>query len=161
MALLDINLIWFGCITQLSHWGGGGYCTCVYLPARRLKEGRGNSAPYAMTSNGERGGASSFDNPWLSVHGPCHTVEYSIWIPGCEHGWCCGWVTSKRFQDSSRHKYDFPSRKRVCFLVYKSGFPWINSLNLFTYSAAQLKDFSLLQDLQLLPNYLDNVYYES
>jgi hypothetical protein len=41
-ALLDKTLIWFGYITHLSRWGGGGYFTrwnAFYLPSPRLEEG--------------------------------------------------------------------------------------------------------------------------
>jgi hypothetical protein len=43
-VLLDPNLTWFGYITPLSQWGGGGYFTSsndFYLPSQRLEEGEG------------------------------------------------------------------------------------------------------------------------
>jgi hypothetical protein len=43
-ALLDPKLIWFGYITRLSQWGGGGEFTrsnYFYLPSLSLEEGGG------------------------------------------------------------------------------------------------------------------------
>jgi hypothetical protein len=45
-ALLDINLIWFGYIADLSQWGGGGYYSFKwFLPAvASLKGGGGGGS---------------------------------------------------------------------------------------------------------------------
>jgi hypothetical protein len=54
-ALLDINLIWFGHISRLSHWGGEGYFTRsndFYLHSPILEGGAvgGRSAPCGQMS---------------------------------------------------------------------------------------------------------------
>ncbi len=52
-ALHGLNLIWFGNITRLSQWGGGGYFLCsndFYLPSLCVEEGGGGSAPCALTT---------------------------------------------------------------------------------------------------------------